>query len=333
MSHAPVKTAVVGAGAWGRNLVRALRELGSLSVVVELDARIRSRLEEELPGVLVTASLDAALQSPVDAVVIATPAPTHAAIAAEALESGRDVFVEKPLALSVAEAERLGSLAASRGRILMVGHLLLFQPAVQWMKRAIESGEVGRLLSLHQERLNLGRVRTGESALWSLGTHDVAVALFLVGRAPARISGHGQRALGKAVEDDVHVHLDFEGGVKASLHVSWLWPEKRRRLTVIGSQAMLVYDEIAQKVTLHRKRALPDASTIDDGEQVVFQGAGDPLRLELAHFLDCVANRTEPLASAASGTATVRVLEEASAAIRSPLGATAEPDPDRKEAR
>lgn len=313
MRHVPrQRVALVGAGQWGRNLARELHALGALHTVVELDRDARAVVGAAYPDVSVSASLDAALGAEIDAVVVATPVPTHAAVAREALESGKDVLVEKPLALRLSEASALRDLAATRGRVLMVGHLLLFQPAITWMKRALAEGKIGRLLSLHQERLNLGRVREGESALWSLGTHDVAVALYLTDRSPVRVVGHGQRALGRSVEDDSYVHLEFENGVFAHLHASWLWPEKRRRLTVLGSEGMLVYDEISQSVTLHRKRVLADATTSDEGEEIVFNGAGNPLRLELEHFLECVRSRGEPIASASSGVDTVRVLELAS---------------------
>jgi predicted dehydrogenase len=248
----------------------------------------------------------------VPAVAIATPVPTHYPIAREALLAGKDVFVEKPITLSLAEAEDLAKLAKQLDRVLMVGHLLLYQPAIQWIKQYLAAGELGQVHSLHQQRLNLGRARAVENVLWSFGVHDVAVLLHLVGAAPTRIYATGQRVLQAKVEDDVYLHLGFPGGVQAHLHTSWLWPERRRGLTVVGSKGMLVYDEIAQTVTLHKKGITPELANRDEGAEVVFSGSGEPLKLELEHFLARVADRAAPLSDATSGVEVVRVLEEAS---------------------
>jgi predicted dehydrogenase len=249
--------------------------------------------------------------SDVDAVAIATPAPSHFAIARDALLAGKDVFVEKPMVLSVEEGKQLVALARERRRVLMVGHLLLYQPAIRWLANYLSSGELGEVHSFHQERLNLGQARPVENALWSLGVHDVAVLLHLVREEPSRASVVGQRVLGEQVEDDVTLHLDFPSGVQAHLHASWLWPEKRRRLTVVGSRGMLVYDETAQQVVLHRKGIDRALKNWDEGHLQVFHGPAEPLRLELEHFCDRVADRQPPLSDGASGLAVVRVLEQA----------------------
>lgn len=320
-----VQVAVLGAGRWGINLVRTFRDLDALAMVVEVDERRRSQVRELVPGVPVLSDPEAALAADVPAVVIATPVTTHYALARQALEAGKDVFVEKLLTLSAAEAAELVELARRRGRILMVGHLLLYQPAIRWLKERLAAGLVGRVLGLHQERLNLGRVRSAENVLWSFGVHDLAVLLHLVGAPPRRVQATGQRALQPGIDDDVYVHLEFPDGVHAHLHVSWLWPEKRRRLTVVGSEAMVVYDELTQTVTLHRKYVKPGLEHVDEGSEVVFRGDGEPLRLECEHFLEAVRTRRPPVTDGRSGLEVLRVLEEAQRQLGPAAGPAAGP--------
>jgi predicted dehydrogenase len=302
---------LIGSGGWGKNLARTLHELKALGGIAEVRPNLREQLQGVYPDVPLYADHRVLMASELPAVAIATPAATHFALAQEALLAGKHVFVEKPLALSSREAEELAALAEREGRVLMVGHLLLYQPAVRWIKEHLDSGRLGELWSLHQERLNLGTVRTVENALWSLGVHDVAVLLHLVGQAPERTQAAGQIALQPGIADDAYLHLAFPGGVRAHVHVSWLWPEKRRRLTVVGSERMLVYDEGTQTVTLHRKRIGDGLKPVDEGEEVVFQGAAQPLTLELEHFLTCIRDRRRPLSDGRSAVEVVRVLEEA----------------------
>ncbi|MNS59423.1 putative oxidoreductase YhhX [compost metagenome] len=305
------KVALIGAGAWGKNLAANLHALGALYAVAEPNPALRARMAELYPGVPVLDDYRPLLDTPVPAVAIATPAPTHFAIANESMLSGKDVFVEKPLTLAAAEADALVDLADSRGRVLMVGHLLMYQPAIRWMAEFLASGRLGRVVSLHQERLNLGRARAVENALWSFGVHDVAVLLHLVGRMPDRVMTTGQSAVTPGVEDDVHLHLAWEGGPHAHLHASWLWPEKRRRLTVVGTEGMLVYDELDQAVYWHHKGIGANLESRDAGVEVAFTGAEEPLRLELQHFLDRVKDRARPLSDGKSAADVVRVLERA----------------------
>jgi predicted dehydrogenase len=313
-----IQVGVVGAGNWGKNVVRAFHSLGALGAVAEADVGLHAALAALYPGVPLQADYRRLLDDDaIPAVAVATPAPTHYQIARDALLAGKDVLVEKPITLRSAEAEELVALARERGRMLMVGHLLLFQPAVQWMKAYLAQGALGQVHSLHQERLNLGKARAVENALWSLGVHDVAVLLYLLGgQTPCQVEATGQRILQPSVEDDVHLHLHFSDGTKAHLHTSWLWPEKRRRLVVLGSAGMLVYDELAQSVTLHKQRIGPDLVHVDDGSEVLFQGSGEPLAAEAAHFLEGVRTRTpSPLIDGWHGADVVRVLEQASAAL------------------
>jgi predicted dehydrogenase len=302
----------IGAGAWGKNIVATLHAMGALSGIVEGSAKRREELRLQYPGLPVFESLAEAPLGTYDAATVATPAETHYEIARLLLESGKDVFVEKPVTLNRADAQALVKLAGDQGRLLMAGHLLLYQPAIRFVKDAIASGKIGKLLSLHQERLNLGRARRVENALWSLGVHDVAVLLYLQGSSPSAVSFSGQAALNGGIEDDTYVHMSFGDGSQAHVHNSWLWPERRRRLTVIGDRAMLVYDELEQKIWLHKKGV--DAQTLesrDAGVELVFEGASEPLRLEMEHFAECVRTRKEPESGAQNTLAVMDVLERA----------------------
>ena len=207
------------------------------------------------------------------------------------------------------EAETLVRIAYEQDRILMVGHLLLYQPAIRFIKDYLAKGHLGRIYHFHQERKKLGRARYVENVTWSLGVHDLAVLIHLAGEPPRHIFASGHCGLHEKVEDDVYVHLSFADGMKAHLHNSWLWPENRRRLTVVAERGMLVYDEIAGTVTLHRKTIDKDLNNHDEGEEALFEGADPPLRLELRHFLDCIATRKQPISDGRNGLAVVEALE------------------------
>lgn len=302
---------VIGAGKWGKNLIATLYSMGELAAVVEVEQGLRQGLSITYPETPVYATVDALLQMNIIAVVIATPADTHYSIAVEALLAGKDVFIEKPFTLSSIDGEELVKLANMLDRILMVGHLLLYQPAIVKMKQMIQEGVLGDVQSIHQERLKLGRVRTVENVLWSFGVHDIAVMLYLLGDVPEKISCSGQSILQPGIEDDVHLRLMFAHNVHAHLHVSWLWPDTRRRLTVIGSRAMAVYDEIEQQVTLHKKMIDLALHTVDSGSEMLWMGTADPLRIELKHFLDAIEQRTRPQSDGESSLEVVRILESA----------------------
>jgi predicted dehydrogenase len=307
-----MRVAVIGAGKWGMNHVRTLRDLGVLAAVADTSPAVCDRIRAEMPDVETCVGYESLLNAEIDAVSIATSAPTHFEIARSFLRAGKDVLVEKPITLSSEEAEALRDLAAEHGRVLMVGHLLMYHPAVVAIRDAIEAGRIGKLLSLHQERLNLGRARAVENVLWSLGVHDVAVLLYLVGCGPESVEATGHAALQPTVEDDMYLHMRFPGGIQAHLHCSWLWPELRRRLTVVGTEGMLVFDEVEKTVVLHRKRIDERLENVNEGTETLFAGSAQPLTLELQHFLDRVRDRTMPRSDAASALEVVRVLEKAS---------------------
>ena len=304
-----MKIAVIGAGHWGVNLVRNLHELGVLSHVIEKDSEIIDEISKEISDVQFFNDYDALLSSDIDAVAIATPPATHYEIALKFLEIGKDVFIEKPMTLASKDADELVRVAESNQCILMVGHLLLYQPAIGFIKSYIDQGNLGRIYHLHQERLKLGRVRTEENVLWSLGVHDIAVLLYLVGSSPNKVDFTGHCGIQKQIEDDAYVHMTFDGGIMAHLHSSWIWPENKRSLKVIGEKGMLVYDEMEQTVVLHKKRIGSDLKNIDQGEEQLFEGSDQPLRLEMEHFIHCIRSREEPLSDGRSGAEVIRALE------------------------
>ncbi len=311
-----MKIVAIGAGAWGKNIIRNLEELGALSGVVEGNNRAAQQpMPRRMPSSLCIADWRAALASDCDAVAIATPTPTHHEIALAAIQAGKDVFVEKPMTHSSADARELADAAEAAGRILMVGHLLMYQPAIAWIKDYVEAGELGELFSIRHERLNLGRARSAENVIWDIGVHDMAIMLYLTGEAPERVRGTGHRMLGLSVEDEVHVHLEFPGGIRGNIHTSWLWPETTRRTMLRGSKGMLVYDEMAQTVTHHRKWIDADLQNHDEGSEIVHRGDGQPLRLELAHFMDCVETRQRPRSDGASAVTVIETLERINAAV------------------
>ncbi|HLO68002.1 MAG TPA: Gfo/Idh/MocA family oxidoreductase [Holophaga sp.] len=325
MSAAP-RVAVVGAGPWGLNHVRTLQALGALAGVVEAEPEAAARVRAQCPGLPVWDGLAAALDEPlgggraVEGVVIATPAPTHASLACEALVRGRGVLVEKPMTLASRDAAHLVEVAAARNQVLMVGHLPLFQPALRELKALLDGGALGRVLRVHLERLGLGRVRETEDVLWSLAPHDVAVLLHLMGGPPRAVAAAGAAHLQPGIHDDVHLELAFTGGRSAHVHVSWYWPGRSRVLRVMGEAGMAVLDEADQTLTLHRKRLAGGEgpgrlAAVDEGAERLFQGGGQPLTAEDALFLHCLATGTRPFNDGQSGLDVVRVLERASAQL------------------
>lgn len=306
-----MKIGLVGAGRFGKNHVRTLHEMGVLAGIAELDPETRKAAAEQTDARAVEDFRE--LLTEMDAFVVATPVHTHFAIAKDILNAGKPVMVEKPITLSVAEAEELVALAKSKSLPLMVGHLLIYQPAIRWIKNALEEGLIGDVVSVHQERLNFGKARANENALWSLGVHDVAVLLYLFGTSPTRVSFVGQSHLTQGVEDDTYLHLEFESGARGHIHNSWLWPETRRVLHVIGSTGMLVFNEATRQVTHHRKSIDGQLNNVDLGSEVVFEGESQPLKLELEHFVECVRTGSEPMSSGASAVEVLKVLEAARA--------------------
>ncbi len=306
-----MKVGVIGTGHWGGNLVRNLAEMQVLTGVADPLESNRARSLEDAPGIETFEDASTMMDAGYDAVAIATPAATHFEIARQALNAGLDVFVEKPMTLDPDDASALHRQALEEERILMVGHLLLYQPAIEFIAGYLRSGELGEVYTMHQRRSKLGRVRDKENVMWSFGVHDVAVLLSLAGAAPTRVLASGHAALTPGVEDDTYLHLEFPNGVKAHLHNSWLWPRVERELIVAGERGILVFDEQSSRVVLHRKTVDATLAHHDEGEEILFEGSGQPLRLELEHFLECCRERRQPRSDGRNGFEVVQVLQEA----------------------
>lgn len=307
--------ACIGAGFWGKNLVRNFQSLQALAWVCETDAARRRELAERSPGVRMTDSLDQVLDDPmVDGVAIATPAETHGGLVRRALLAGKDVFVEKPLCLSVEEGKDLARLASAGGRVLMVGHLLWYHPAVLRLKTLIDDGELGRIQYLYSNRLNLGKIRNEENILWSFAPHDVSVILGLVGEMPEAIHAQGGNYLHDRIADVTVTLLSFPSGVKAHIFVSWLHPFKEQKLVVVGDRKMAVFNDVEEKRKLliypHSiswKKHLPVANKAE-AEPISFE-PGEPLRAECLHFIDCLRTRATPRTDALEGLRVLEVLQ------------------------
>jgi predicted dehydrogenase len=316
----PVSVGVVGLGYWGPNLARNFERLGETELRWICDASddARERWAPQFPRARVAASLDELLaDESLDAVVIAAPVPLHAELAVRVLEAGKHCFVEKPLAQSVADAERVVAAAEVAGKVLMVGHLLEYHPGVRKLKEVADSGDLGDIRYVYANRLNLGKLREDENALWSLGAHDVSVLLHLVDEEPDEMHAFGESYMRRPVEDVVFCYLRFPSGLMAHLHLSWLDPHKERRFTIVGSDKMATFDdmELEQKLVIYDKGFDQDYSSY--GEYIARSGDvwsphisnEEPLRIECKHFAECVRDGATPISDGRSGLRVVRVLE------------------------
>ncbi|MDQ2896099.1 MAG: Gfo/Idh/MocA family oxidoreductase [Actinomycetota bacterium] len=326
MSEPPLRVGVAGLGYWGPNLARNFAALPDCELLVccDLLQAARTRVASMLPGVRVTDDFDSLLADPeLDAIALATPVPTHAELAVRVLQAGKHCFVEKPLSQSVADAERAVAAAQASGRILMVGHLLEYHPGIRRLKELAESGELGDIYYIYGNRLNLGKLRADENALWSLGAHDVSVVLHLAGEEPTEVVAHGEAYVRPGVEDVVFCFLRFPSGLAAHLHLSWLDPHKERRFTIVGSRRMATFDdmELERKLTVYDKGFDEDARTY--GEYITRSGDIfspripnlEPLRLECEHFVQCALRGERPRSDGESGLRVVRVLAALQASL------------------
>jgi predicted dehydrogenase len=315
-----VRVGVAGLGYWGPNLARNFDRLAGVElgwICDELEERVE-RHATSFPDAATTSSLDDLLSDDsLDAVALATPVPTHAALARRVLEAGKHCFVEKPLARTVDDAEAVVSAARAADRVLMVGHLLEYHPGVELLKQLVDGGELGGIRYVYSNRLNLGVLRPDENALWSLGAHDVSVLLRLAGEEPYDCRAVGESYMQEGIEDVVFCYLRFPSGLAAHMHLSWLDPHKERRFTVVGSKKMATFDdmELERKLTVYDKGF--DESYASYGEYIARSGDifsprvpnEEPLRIECRHFADCVREGVEPRSGAEAGLRVVRVLE------------------------
>ncbi|MEO5762275.1 MAG: Gfo/Idh/MocA family oxidoreductase [Vicinamibacteria bacterium] len=310
-----MKIGLVGCGYWGKNIARNLHQMGLLGAVCDPSPKILESVPKLYPGAVATAALQDLLQSKdIDAIAIASPAAQHAATAKAALMAGKDVFVEKPLALKVSEAKSLLELAKKKKRILMVGHILHYHPAIQKLKELVDAGDLGDIQYVYSNRLNLGKIRHEENILWSFAPHDISVILLLLGRLPKSVSTAGESWLRKGVADVTMTNLEFTQGARAHIFVSWLHPFKEQKLVVVGSKRMAVFDDVIKEGKL---KLFDKGVDWMDGQPVIRQTSEstlffpelEPLKEELLHFADCVRTRKTPRTDGKNGLDVLRVLD------------------------
>jgi len=315
------RIAVIGSGYWGRNLVRNFDQLGALHTVCDGNPRVEMEIREKYPQAIFRKTYAEVLtDTEVDAVVVATPAVTHFEMARQAIEAGKDVYVEKPLALNVEEGEELARLGERRGRIVMVGHILQYHPAVIKLKELVASGDLGRIDYIYSNRLNMGKIRTEENILWSFAPHDISVVLSLLNEDPASVTCDGGEYLNRGVADVTLSQLTFASGVRAHIFVSWLHPFKEQRLVVVGSEKMAVFDDTAaDKLVLYPHRVewkdrVPNAVKAL-AEKVELEST-EPLNNECRHFLECVEKHSTPRTDAREGLRVLKVLAACEEALK-----------------
>ena len=315
------KIAVVGCGRWGQNHVRVLSEIGSLAGVYDIDSDVadRTALKYDVPVI----HIDEIYCHPgIDGVVIAVPASQHAALAKRALESGKHVFVEKPLALKTEDALCLNELSQKLKRVFMVGHLLQYHSAYRELKKLVLAGTIGNVQHIYSKRLNLSKTETMENVVWSLAPHDISMILDIVGELPEWVSSEGDALLNPALEDIAEIHMAFKNGVKAHVHVSWLHPFKETSIVIIGETGMLVFDDMQaweKKVQLHphQVKLINNVSQVEKGEVIYYPiEAMEPLKQECLHFIQCIQTNQTPKTDGAEGTRVVQVLDAAQRSLK-----------------
>jgi predicted dehydrogenase len=321
-SKSPIRVAQVGFGYWGPNLARNLSQMPNvdLAYLVDKDERALSTVRTLYPLTKALADFEPVLaDADLDAIVIATPARTHYAFARRALLAGKHVFVEKPLAMDLTEARTLVALAREFQRVLMVGHVFEYNSAVRYIKAALDQGDLGEVYYLYSRRVNLGRVQSDINALWSIAPHDISIALYLLGQMPEFVSCHGSACLNGEVEDVIFLTLHFPGSVLCHVHASWLDPSKQREMTIVGSQKMIVYDDVASedKIRIYDKGVYRRGDPIY-GEYQFKVHSGDilvprldmrePLREELSDFVNAIQTGTTPQADGENGVRVVTIL-------------------------
>lgn len=322
-----LKVGVIGAGAWGANHVRtaATSAEADLVGVCELNPKVREKLQRQYPGIYLTES-PADLLGRVEAVIIATPARTHAALGTLAVEAGIPALVEKPFALTVADAEQLGNLAEKHSVPVLAGHLLEYHPVVERLREMVTQQALGDLFYLYAQRVNLGQIRPDENALWSFGPHDVSVALFLLGAMPSKVTAQGSCYLQPGIEDVVFLNMTFPTGVMAQVQMSWLDPHKIRQLTVVGSRQMAVFDDMQprEKLRIYDKgvnrppeyRSYGESLTIREGDIFIPRLPNvEPLTVQFQHFLRVARGEEKPRADHVDGVRVVRVLDAATRSL------------------
>lgn len=331
-----INVAIIGLGYWGPNLVRNFARLtdATLYAVCDMRAEALSSIGRQYPAAQLTTNYAQLLHDPkVDAVVVATPVANHYTLVKEALNAGKHVLVEKPLATTSSQCLELVELADRQNKVLMVGHVFLYNAAVRKLKSIIQSGELGQIYYIYSSRLNLGRVRQDVNALWNFAPHDISIVLHLLDMVPAQVNARGFSFIQPGIEDVVFVTLNFPNGTGVNIHLSWLDPRKMRLMTVVGSEKMVIYDDVSAdaKIQIYDKGVTkqPADQSLGDfksfGEFQLLLRAGDvlipkvdfvePLKLECQHFVDCINSGDQPISDGREGWRVVQVLEAAQRSI------------------
>jgi predicted dehydrogenase len=325
--------AVIGAGYWGPNLIRNLHDNGAakLKYVCDLSDSNLAKIGKTYPTIKLTKDHNEILSDKeVSGVVIATPAETHYKLAKDCLLAGKHVMVEKPLTYDLKQAEELVRISESTGRHLMVGHTYEYNMAIQWIKRYIEDGELGVIYYAYSKRVNLGQIRRDVNALWNFAPHDVSTLVYLMGKEPKAVSAKGRSFIQDGVEDVVFMDLEFEGGTFCNVHVSWLDPNKERKIVIVGSKKMVIFDDMSaeMKVMIYDKGFdVKNGQTANFGEFQLITRAGnifipkisytEPLKLECAHFIECILTGNKPQTDGRNGLRVTRVLSAAAESMKS----------------
>lgn len=333
MNSSTVTLAQIGCGYWGPNLLRNFTTLPHCRVKYLADPSQERQIfvKKNYPSTIAVQDISIVLADPeVQGIVISTPAGTHFALAKQVLLSGKHVFVEKPLAMTVAEVDILGSLASARGLVVMVGHTFIYNSAVRYVRRLIEEGSLGDLRYIYSQRLNLGRIRSDIDALWNFAPHDISIIQYWLGDPePIKVSRQGMDYMQDHIDDVVFLNITYPGKVMANIHVSWLDPQKVRKMVVVGSRKMVVYDDIAEdKIAIYdkgidRRAILGENMDFDNPQRTEYSyRSGDillpqvkfvePLKVEAEHFLECIRLGKEPLTGIEHARKVVRILEQAS---------------------
>ncbi len=321
----PVNIGQIGLVAWGRNLIRTFYNLPGVSIKIgcDSDSGRLSTISSSFPGIDWTKDSAEVIGDPsLDAIVIATPPASHFELASKTIEAGKDVFIEKPLALDKENGRRLVALAEEKARILMVGHIIEYHPASLKLKEYIESGKLGKIYYLYSTRINLGKVRDIENSLWSFAPHDISLIMFLLDMSPVTVTATGASYIQNGIEDVSFMTLHFADGMMAHVHVSWLDPHKERKLTVVGSKMMAVFDDTlsSEKIRLYDKGVDTRLDYATYGEYLSLR-AGDilipqidsiePLQAECSHFIECIKNRSRPRSDGMDGLKVLNILTAA----------------------
>jgi len=326
-----VRLGIVGVGDWGRNLLRNFARLKEcqISFICDSDEKNLKKASALFPYFEVSKDYQKAItQNSVDAVIVATPPDSHFQVAKEALLAGKHVFVEKPLVLDLAQGEELCRLASDKNKMIMVGHIMMYHAATRKLREYIQKGELGEVYYIYTQRVNLGKVRHNENALYSFAPHDISLVCYLLDKTPVKVSATGSSYIQDGIEDVVFVTLHFADRIMAHIHVSWLDPHKDRKVTIVGSKKMAVFDdtEASEKIWLYDKGVDSKFDYSTYGEYLSLRSGDilipkidsvEPLESECKHFVECVREGKQPLSDGKEGLKVLRVLQAAQKSLKS----------------